>query len=178
MAVLAFITLLIVFCIFLYFAFSERRSLSTVSRSQEQGTLSSMTESAAHKKLAALDSIMRSKHSDVTDTVLEYSIVGESKYQTELSDICGGYLKSKETHAEEATINIEPDNPFDKNAVVVKIKGKTVGYIPREDTGAFINLIHGSNGGVSCPVEIRGGWKRRDGSQAAFGVFLQIKVGV
>jgi hypothetical protein len=145
-------------------------------KEHETTTTGGMSQADGEKVLKSLNGLMCSKHSEMEEGLIEYSIVGESKYQEEISEICGGYLKSKEIRTENATIIPEPDNPFDKNAIVVKIKDKTVGYIAREDTAYFSVMIRNVNEGVSCPAEIRGGWKRRDGSRAMYGVFLQIKV--
>jgi hypothetical protein len=51
--------------------------------------------------------------------------VGESQYQPALRQIArAGRLC-------EATLVAEPDNPFDVNAVAVKIGGELIGYVPR-----------------------------------------------
>jgi hypothetical protein len=174
MAVLIFV--LVVFA----FAFLGYHLLAGEPQIEQKNTTTSTPigpgTAADHEKVAAVQMIARSKNSDLNEDAIEYSIVGESNYQQELAEICGGYLKSKEARVEEALLIPEPDNPADMNAVAIKIKNKTVGYIPKTDAKHFQVLLKGTTDGLTCPAEIRGGWKRRDGSQALYGVFLQIKV--
>jgi hypothetical protein len=58
-------------------------------------------------------------------------IVGESHYQDSLIAICGRHTRYGSDMQFEAEIALDPSNPHDPNAVVVRIDGRKVGYLPR-----------------------------------------------
>lgn len=64
-------------------------------------------------------------------------VVGESNYLPAIRKAAGG-LGERETIAE---LKREPQNKYDKNAVVVLIAKAVVGYIPREDAPRYHKLI-------------------------------------
>lgn len=130
---------------------------------------SAQAEKPADPKLAgALKKMLSSKNVKLFGDTLVLSIVGESKYQNEIREIA----KAKDLRAGDltvdATIKAEPDNPYDKNAIVVKISDATVGYIAKSDTAWFHEFLARSPGEFSSKAEIRGGGK------VMYGVFLQV----
>lgn len=64
-------------------------------------------------------------------------IVGESNYQSELEQICGGRTDESQEMIVEAVLIHEDDNPYDKKAIRVDIRGKTVGYLSRENARQY-----------------------------------------
>lgn len=103
-----------------------------------------------------------------------FDIVGESRFQTALSRVCGG--KSGEGHKHEVTAELRFDeNPSDPNSIAVDIAGKQVGWIPslanaeiRPEIAALTR-----SGSSSCKAKIVGGWSR-DGDEGHFGVKLSL----
>jgi hypothetical protein len=59
-------------------------------------------------------------------------VVGESNYQKALSEILGPHTRAGYDEELGAVIELEPSNPYDSNAVAVKIRGYLVGYLPRD----------------------------------------------
>jgi hypothetical protein len=79
------------------------------------------------------------------------AIVGESQYQPQLRAV----LRSGRVCW--ATVEPEPDNPFDGNAVVVKIEGYTVGYFPRGEARRYQKrLLHFARS-LELPAKLIGG---------------------
>lgn len=105
-----------------------------------------------------------------------YEIVGEASYQPNLLALAGG---SKGEYGakidEEAVLHPEPENPHDPNAVVVLIRKKKVGYIPRKDAPAFLSFLKkvGADS-AACDAKIVGGWDDGDGNEGHFGVKLSL----
>lgn len=65
-------------------------------------------------------------------------VVGESNYVKAIRSAVGKKGGEKELWV---TLEREPSNKYDRNAVRVHIQGSTVGYIPREDTDEFHGLL-------------------------------------
>jgi hypothetical protein len=108
---------------------------------------------------------------------LEVGVVGESHYQDALTDIVGGKRPESVRIPIQATLVLEPDNPYDPNAVAVYIAGRKVGYLPRPAAEAFApvgrRLAEQQQVG-SCSATITGGWDRGDGDTGHFGVSLDL----
>jgi len=102
------------------------------------------------------------------------SVIGESHYQDALSEICGGKTKDGYHLSLTATLQPEPANPYDPNAVGVHVRGLLVGYLPRELAAAlhadFLRLSPGRP--ITCKARILGGWLRPEGDEGSFGVDL------
>lgn len=86
---------------------------------------------------------------------------------------------AKLTGREPARIEPEPTNPYDPNALAVKVAlvdGTIahIGYIPRELAAKIAPLLEGENLMVRI-LEITGGFETRDGEIAAYGLRLEIK---
>ena len=116
----------------------------------------------------------------VTDLVgFPLEVVGESNYQNELRKIYyssdvdvdsnsfnddGSELESVLTLA---TIVREPNNPYDKNAVAVRIKNSLVGYLKRDQAERVSLQMDSANlKKVECRAKVIG--------PDIFGVFLKI----
>jgi hypothetical protein len=109
-----------------------------------------------------------------------FDVVGESRYQAALSDICGGKSESGHEYQCTAYLILEDDNPHDAQAVRIDIDGSTVGYLDRENARKFRKELAVAARGVTvnvacCPALIVGGWSRdRGADQGHFGVKLDL----
>lgn len=130
------------------------------------------TDCTAH---AVVNKMLSSKNVKIEKNVMEYSIVGESKYQENISEHAGEHSERGAHTIVDVSIKSEPENPYDKNAVVVQIENKTVGYIAKSDLPWFTPLLKKSSDGiVTCKAEIRGGGRKAEGFKMSYGLFLQI----
>lgn len=104
-------------------------------------------------------------------------VVGESHYQRDLENICGGRSEDGAEKYVEATLILEDSNPHDRKAVRIDIQGKTVGYLSRELAHEYRKRLteagHNKLTGV-CNAVIRGGWDRGGGNRGHFGVWLDL----
>jgi hypothetical protein len=103
-------------------------------------------------------------------------VVGESNYQDALWRIVGGRVPDPVRYKTVALLIPEPTNDHDPNAIEVLIDGHLVGYLSREDAGAYrpglIELMAASaNHLVALEAVICGGGPRRDGI-GYLGVFI------
>lgn len=106
--------------------------------------------------------------------------VGESNYQEALEKVSGGRRNHGVSRQVTAELELEDDNPFDSNAVLVRIDGLKVGYLSRADARAFRQEAGGRVEGarrILCRGRIRGGWDRGRGDRGHFGVALDIAAG-
>lgn len=107
-------------------------------------------------------------------------IVGESRYQKALEEICGGKTPDGSNKTSTATLILEDSNPYDKKAVRVDIENKTVGYLSRDLAREYREKLkqagHPQLVG-NCQAVIRGGWKRKNGDTGHFGVWLDLPTG-
>ncbi|MEP3345229.1 MAG: hypothetical protein ABJN34_10300 [Litoreibacter sp.] len=102
-------------------------------------------------------------------------VVGESNYQRELVSICGRYTRLGYDAEHSALMKLEPSNPHDSNAVVVKIKGQTVGYLPRQQAvrvGTQMKEVRLTE--VNCNARVRGGWRTNQHDEGSYGVRLAV----
>lgn len=106
-----------------------------------------------------------------------FDIVGESNYQDALLLIAGNKEQQSKTVECFAQLIREPYNQYDKNAVVVKIQNKVVGYLSREDARAHIRVVKsmGYDELSICNVRavVVGGWKKGK-SEGNYGVRLDM----
>ena len=111
--------------------------------------------------------------------LFEAPIVGESKYQKALEQICGGRTTDSAEKYVDATLVLEDSNPYDDKAVRIHIDGKTVGYLSRADARSYRQRLeeagHRQLVGI-CAAVIRGGWDRGSGDRGHFGVWLDLPV--
>jgi hypothetical protein len=102
-------------------------------------------------------------------------IVGESKYQAALIAICGAHTRYGHDSEYSAQIEREPFNPFDQNAVVAKIAGRTVGYLSREQAVRVSEqMLADGITAASCMARVRGGWRTNQYDEGHYGVWLSI----
>lgn len=101
--------------------------------------------------------------------------VGESHYQDALLQICGRYNRYGHQHECEASIGLEPDNPYDANAVRVSIQGRTVGYLPRHQASRVAAAMRELGiSAAGCGARVNGGWRTNQHDQGYFGVRLAV----
>ena len=101
-----------------------------------------------------------------------FEVVGESQYQRELEQICGGRNLYSAEHQCEALLIPEPNNPVDPNAVQIVIERRVVAYLARQHAIEYHQ--HLGMRASCCDAKIVGGWN--DGNSVGhFGVKLKIK---
>jgi hypothetical protein len=110
----------------------------------------------------------------VGDGEFRFPIVGESHYQLEIEAIAGGRSEDGARNIlVDALLIPEPNNPYDPNAVAVKIENETVGYLSRDTAKLFCRALAASGFEiVSCEAVINGGWDRGSGDRGHFGIRL------
>lgn len=101
------------------------------------------------------------------------NVAGESHYQDALREIVGD-REPQVRHTTEAILEPEPENPHDPNAVVVRIDGHKVGYLPRAEAVAYGPTLRaladrGRAGAVEAVVA-----GRNDAGTSNLGVFLRL----
>ena len=105
-----------------------------------------------------------------------FNIVGEASYQDALLKLAGKKTREGKEVACKAEISLEPENPHDSNAVVVKIERTVVGYFSRPDAKDYSSQVKLSGGPGQPRVVsalIVGGFKNKD-REGHFGVKLDI----
>ena len=100
--------------------------------------------------------------------------VGEASYQDALAHVCGGKCESGHDLPVVATLELEPTNKFDPNAVMVRVKGMRVGYLCRRDAVAYGPVLRQTSGGAMVNARIVGGWDRGLGDEGWFGIWLDL----
>ena len=109
----------------------------------------------------------------VGDGQFAFSVVGESRYQNELETLAGGRSTESAYQLCAALLQPEPDNPHDRGAVSVKVRGLTVGYLGREAAPDFLAaLAEGDFAEAACEAVIVGGWRRAGEAGGRFGLKL------
>jgi hypothetical protein len=104
-------------------------------------------------------------------------IVGESKYQSALEEICGGRTEEGHKKIVQATLIHEDDNPYDNKAIRVDIGGMSVGYLSRENARQYRKRLNeAGHPGITttCSAMIVGGWDCGGDDKGHFGVKLDI----
>ncbi|MDO8458528.1 MAG: HIRAN domain-containing protein [Burkholderiaceae bacterium] len=109
----------------------------------------------------------------------EFDVVGESYYQSNLKQIAGDHGKQSAEVTTIATLMPDNDNKFDKNAVRILVAGRTVGYLTREDAPRFRRRLSscklGSTALTTCDALVVGGFAKKNGDTASYGLQLDIK---
>jgi len=93
-------------------------------------------------------------------------VVGEKSYQSALRSSAGRGEVRLECQAE---VSPEDGNPYDDQAVVVTVRGETVGYLPRAAARRYRKL-HGHSS-MECDALIVGGGKGR-----SLGIWLDLQL--
>ena len=115
----------------------------------------------------------------ISDKSFPLFVVGESNYQGALRNLSRGHVKEGVKLEKLALLVPEPTNSFDKNAVLVMIDDKKVGYLSREDAIDFHkSMVCLNRQGEIAAVDaiIVGGFIKKDGSTAHFGVRLDVQL--
>jgi hypothetical protein len=108
---------------------------------------------------------------------IEVRVVGESHYQDALTAIVGGKRPDGVNVETYAMLVLEPDNPYDPNAVAVLVAGHKVGYLARPAALAYGPVgrqLAGQQQIGTCKAAIVGGWDRGDEDMGHFGVKLDL----
>jgi hypothetical protein len=104
------------------------------------------------------------------------NVVGESHYQPAIR-AASGWKPDQDTLVEcMAELVPEPTNQYDENAIMVKIDGRQVGYLSRQDAkglGPYIANGIRQQGTGMCHAVIAG---HADGETDNLGVFLHLMV--
>ena len=125
------------------------------------------------KKTNSLNSVEISQNTNGIDYTFE--IVGESFQRDHLVQLI---KKHKAIEVGEiyttATLELEPSNDFDPNAVKVLVEGLQVGYIPKSFSESATDHIK-SLGKTTLEVPARLGWDT-DNPQPLIGVMLALNI--
>jgi hypothetical protein len=113
---------------------------------------------------------------DRDDVVLQ--IVGEQSYQAELQAVGGAPGIAGVPAIEHiATLVREPGNPYDRNAISVRIRGLVVGYLTRDDATRFqavTDWLADKGQVIACQARLIGGWDRGMDDRGSIGCMLHI----
>jgi hypothetical protein len=94
-------------------------------------------------------------------------VVGTSHYQDALLEL-SGRAADEEIRVEKIAIFVpEPDNPHDPNAIAVRIEGRLVGYLSRDENRRWLDVVKGNV--VGCEAMIAG-----KAGTTGLGVFLRL----
>lgn len=108
-------------------------------------------------------------------------VVGESHHQDALHALAGGRRTYGGVELEAvAELVADEDNPFDPEAVEVRIDDRVVGHVRREDLPWVHEVVEDSvdlHGSATCRAVIRGGWDRGRGDVGLYGVTLLLDDG-
>ncbi|ATU91750.1 HIRAN domain-containing protein [Phyllobacterium zundukense] len=109
------------------------------------------------------------------DSSFPMDAVGESNYQDALIAICGAHTRYGHEGEYDALLEREPSNRYDSNAVMVKIRGKKVGYLPREQAQRVgQQMLEAGIEAAVCAARVRGGWRTNQYDEGHYGVRLAI----
>lgn len=105
-------------------------------------------------------------------------LVGESRFQDELLALVGGRRPYGGVDVRAvAELIPDPANPYDADAIEVRIDGLRVGYLRHDAAVAHRAEVEDSldlHGFATCQARIRGGWDRGHGDVGALGVTLEL----
>jgi hypothetical protein len=108
-----------------------------------------------------------------------FDIVGESYYQQELAEMCGGKCEGGHEKEVWALLVMQDDNPHDSHAVTVEMDTGIVGHLSRDDASRF-RVAMQNMGMADCalkvPAKIVGGWIQANGDEGHFGVKLDLPI--
>ena len=107
-------------------------------------------------------------------------IVGESHHQDELLALAGRRPYGGVELSAVAELVPEPAHPIDPLAISVRIDGRPVGYLRREDARRLREVVFDArrrHGRATCRAVIRGGWDRGRSNVGSFGVVLLVPAG-
>ncbi|HEX6713027.1 MAG TPA: HIRAN domain-containing protein [Thermoleophilaceae bacterium] len=94
-------------------------------------------------------------------------VVGTSHYQDALLEL-SGRQGDEEIRLEKVAVFVpEPDNPHDPDAIAVRIDGRLVGYLSRDENRRWLEVVSGAEVGCEAMIAGRGG-------TTGLGVFLRL----
>lgn len=134
--------------------------------------------SAAHRRPASSSWLQMPSLMPAFEQGQLFDVVGESHYQPALLHAAirktiDGPMRPLVT----AQLVAEPTNVHDPHAVQVLVEGDCVGYIPRDSTGPFRQML-GRFESAGTPATARawitGGWHRAFGDEGHFGMKLDL----
>jgi hypothetical protein len=106
----------------------------------------------------------------------DLEVVGEASYQDALWALCGGQLGDRIRSDITAVLVPESQNPYDVNAIAVRIDDRLVGYLGRAQAAEYLpglqKLMRQCGGSVALRGEIVGGGYYPDGP-GRLGVWLK-----
>lgn len=97
-------------------------------------------------------------------------VVGESFYTDSFERLCREY-RTEDDFPVIATLEAEPDNEYDPNAVAVKVHGLKVGHLDRETAAKYQPAVVRMTAEYGCPVALRG-FVRTGYDERIFSVWL------
>lgn len=108
---------------------------------------------------------------------LRVDVVGEANYQDALSLACGGRQRDGVNHECIAALIPEGANPFDPDAIEIRVEGRRVGYLNRQAAQAYkpVRDALAARGRIGVAhAMICGGWDRDHDDLGSFGVWLDM----
>lgn len=94
-------------------------------------------------------------------------VVGTSHYQDALLDLSGREA-DEEVRVEKIALFVpEPENPHDPNAIAIKIDGRLVGYLSRDENKRWLDVVTAAEVGAEAMIAGRAGVD-------VLGVFLRL----
>jgi hypothetical protein len=110
------------------------------------------------------------------DAVLE--VVGEGSYQANLRTLGGRSGPDGPANtAFVAGLVRDPANRYDENAIAVRIDGRLVGYLSREDAIRYRPVVEWAAAQdhiIACDARLTGGWDNGRGDQGHTGAILHV----
>jgi len=92
-------------------------------------------------------------------------VVGESNYQGALEKVAGGKAERPTEVQAMACLVREPENPYDRNAVAVYMRGQQVGHLSRNDASQYAPILDDLSAKYMltccCVGRLTGGWRRQ-----------------
>ncbi|MFN7043112.1 MAG: HIRAN domain-containing protein [Acidovorax temperans] len=108
----------------------------------------------------------------------EFEVTGESHYQRTLQRLAGEHGDDAAQLITTAVVVPDDANPHDDKAVAVLIDGHQVGHLSRDDARSYRRRLAAKKQGMvaaQCGAVVMGGFIRRDGTRASYGVRLDLK---
>lgn len=113
---------------------------------------------------------------DRDDAVLE--VVGEGSYQASLRTLGGRRGPDGPENTEfVASLVREPTNRYDENAISVRVEGRLVGYLSREDAIRYRPVVDWATARdhvIACDARLTGGWDNGHGDEGSIGIILHL----